>query len=129
MIDVTEILQDPDFADNYTVIRTKGAWVKGRFEIVETRKLSYFFPVHPATEKELEQVPEGDRTKEVKIFFCVRPKQLYITRMNNEHSDDGYISDKVHYDGKEYKIVKVKDWTSHGWSRCFGVLTGEVDDD
>lgn len=127
MIDVTEILQDPDFADNYIVIRTKCEWQNGRFKPVSTEKLSYFFPVHPATEKELEQLPEGDRKKEVKVFFCVHPKKLYITQTGE--SDEGYISDKVQYNGNEYKIVKIKDWTSHGWSRCFGVLTGEVNSD
>lgn len=129
MIDVTEILQDPDFADNYTVIRTECQWIDGRFETKDVMYMEYFYPVHPATEKELEQVPEGDRTKETKVFFCVSPKKLYITQTNNNVSDEGYISDKINYNGKEYKIVKIKDWNSHGWSKGFGVLIGEAKND
>ena len=31
MIDVSELISDPDFATNYTVLRRTGRWVSGRF--------------------------------------------------------------------------------------------------
>jgi len=124
MIDVTELLHDPDFATHFTIRRTTGQWKGGRFALNEPELIPCFHPAHPSTEKELAQIPEGDRLKEVITFFCVRPKKFHLTRSGPDASDEGGISDEILYKGNIYKLVAVKDWDSHGWMRGFGTLVG-----
>lgn len=127
MIDVTEVLMDPDFVTNFTVIRTTSGWVGGRFTEKKKENLRYSFPAHPATEKELEQLPEGDRSKEVMTFFCVRPKSFYLSEPvmpEGDENNEDIVYDFIHYKGNCYKLIKIKDWNSHGWMRGYGVLIG-----
>ena len=119
MINVTEILQDLDFSTNFTVLRCTGMWYDGEFLLSIPQKLEYWFPVHPANEKDLQQIAEGDRLSEILIFYCVYPKSFNLTRTAEEL--DGEYSDMVLYKGNIYKIIKVKDWITHGWQRAYGI--------
>jgi hypothetical protein len=129
MIDVSEVVSDPDFATNYTVLRRTGKWVNGRFvpndEPVELR---YFGPVQPATVKEIEQLPEGDQLKGVVKFICKMPKQIFLTRDLSELGDDdlGAVSDEIVYRGYIYKVVQVMPWDANGFMRSFAALKGGV---
>ena len=128
LVNVSRLMNDPMFATDYTVIRSKGEWVNGRFEVSETAIIQHHAPVQPATNKELEQLPEGDRQSGVLKFFCKPPDTLYMT-------DSGNISDEIIYRGQRYKIFAVKDWMPNGYVRAFAysyasadVLDDECDD-
>ena len=45
MIDVSELITDPDFAVPYKVYRRTGKWVKGRFEVSEPKSSVRFSPL------------------------------------------------------------------------------------
>jgi len=129
MIDMQELMTDPDFAISYTVMRTKGKWYKGRFKLGEPVKLKFFGPVQPATAEELQQIPEGDRTQEIMKFMCAPPNKIYVTTAINSKSEtDGIISDQIIYDGDLYKVIRSKNWRNNGYTRAFAYCIGEASD-
>jgi hypothetical protein len=127
MIDVSDLIVDPDFAFNFTVIRTTGKWIKGRFVLSQTpQRLRYYGSVQPATPKEIEQLPTGDQPKGVMKFFCKHPKQIFLTRdlSNVRGESDGAASDEIFFKGSIYQVVHVTPWDHNGWQRAFAVLKG-----
>jgi len=127
MINVRELMYDLDFCTKYAVLRTKGNWVKGRFVLEAPRTLRYFGPVQPATEKELEQIPEGDRSHGIMKFMCASPREIYISQASpSPGAKDITVSDQIIYAGKIYKIIKVKHWDANGYLRAFGYAIGNV---
>jgi hypothetical protein len=119
MIDVSSLMNDPDFASRYTVIRRSGTWEGTRFVVGSPVTLECYGPVQPATQKELNQLPEGDRHSGTMKFFCKPPNTLNIT-------GDGNVSDEIIYNGQRYKIFAVMDWTPHGYVRAFAYCIGGV---
>lgn len=132
MIDVSELITDPDFAVPYTVYRRTGKWVKGRFEVSEPEVLKFYGAVQPASPREIQQLHIGDTEHGVMKFFTRKPNDLYITReLNNAPEDDDEetdrednvcVSDKIEYDGRMYKVLQVMPWNSGGWCRAFASL-------
>ena len=124
MINVSDLMTDPDFAFHYTVNRTLGKWEKGRFILGTTQELKYFGPVQPASPKEIEQLSIGDQVNGVFKFFCKSPKQLYLTRDLSAVAgkDDGSASDEILFRGNTYTIIRVMPWDHYGWQRAFATL-------
>jgi hypothetical protein len=110
VIDVSELLVDPDFSTNYIIWRTTGEWVNGRFVEDEPQRINFYGPVQPPTAKDLELMPEADRVKGIMNFLSQQP--IYITRENA-------ISDIAEYNGERYKITQVKNW--YNWNRATGM--------
>jgi len=121
MINVSELMDDPDFAVNYKVIRSKGMWYMGRFKMAKQKILNFYGAVQLASPKDLEQLPEGDRIVGTMKFFCKTPNELYVTHEESEEYEG--ISDVVLYKRKKYKIIQVSEWNANGFCRAFGVLT------
>ena len=68
-MDVSQLLIDPDFARSFTVVRrTESVDEHGRAAYAEER-FDALGSVQPATPKELERLPEGDRHKETVAVF------------------------------------------------------------
>jgi len=118
MINVSRLMSDPAFATHYTVVRQSGKWVEGRFVLGEPAALQFYGPVQPATNKELDQMPEGDRQRGTMKFFCKPPNRLYVTD-ENLATCEGNVSDEIIYDGQRYKIFAVKEWGRNGYYRAF----------
>jgi hypothetical protein len=125
MIDVAELITDPDFAQNYTVYRRTYDWLNGRYNIIDTQILNYFGAVQPAEPKMLEQITEADRTSAVLNFYCASPKVFYLSEKSggDNSDDDKIIYDKILFKGVYYKIIKVLDWSDNGCQIAFGVET------
>ena len=115
MINLGYLMTDPLFATPYTVLRRTGEYVEGEWEESELEELQYYGPVQPATEREIEQLPEGDRQGSIMKFFCKPPNKLYI-------SGDNGLSDEIMFAGRKYKIISVKDWERYGYIRAFAKL-------
>jgi len=128
MIDVTELMTDPDFASPYTVMRTTGKWIRGRFLSNAVATLKFYGPVQPATVKEIEHLSSGDQVKGVMKFFCKSPKELFLTRdlSEVESADDGAASDLIFFHGGVYEVIQVMPWGHFGWYRAFATLKGGV---
>jgi hypothetical protein len=108
-------------------VRTSGNWVKGRFTLGQPQQLRYFGPVQPATEEELTQIAEGDRSQGIMKFLCAAPKEIFITQEKALDGSAGIlISDQIIYAGKLFKVIKVKPWDMNGYLRAFGMYMGRV---
>ncbi|MFR7564060.1 MAG: hypothetical protein ACLUV5_00590 [Oscillospiraceae bacterium] len=121
MIDVSELITDPDFAVPYKVYRRTGKWVKGRFEVSEPKSLNFFGAVQPASVREIQQLHVGDAEHGIMKFFTRKPNDLYITKEFSE-SEEIQISDEIEFDGRLYKVLQVMPWHHGGWCRAFASL-------
>jgi hypothetical protein len=126
MVDVSDLITDPDFAFPYTILRRTGKWENGRFVVNEPETLSYYGAVQPATTRDLEQLGIGDNEKGVMKFFCRQPKEIYITDNFDESSETAQVSDEIIFRGMSYKVIQVSPWQHMGWTRAFAALEGVV---
>src|SRR5574343_511969 len=60
MIDMSDIITDPDFMETFTVYRKTGTFGEGGYTTTEVA-IDMAGPVIPANPDELAMVPEGDR--------------------------------------------------------------------
>lgn len=62
--------------------------------------------VQPAVSKDLQIIPEADRTKEwIKIYVAVSG----ILRTARQGSD-GYEADEIEWEGDRYKVMRLQSW-------------------
>jgi hypothetical protein len=125
LVDVSELIEDPDFASEYTVLRRTGKWVDGRFEAGEPEQLLYYGAVQPATVRDLAQLAIGDNETGVMKFFCKEPKKLFLTHPFDEGDEtSAQVSDEILFRGRLYKVLQISPWQHHGWTRAFASLKG-----
>ena len=124
MIDVSELMEDPDFASSYQVIRQSGKWAAGRFIRNKTEALSYYGPVQPPSAKILEQLPEGDRQKGIMQFWCRMPREFRIAQNGKQ---EAWASDEIIWAGQRFKCLQLIPWNHAGWMSVLACRVG-VDD-
>lgn len=115
MINVSEIVTDPDFAQTVTVKRNTGGdynddgtWVNGSdSEFTVTGSLQ------KVTERDIKENQLGEVRDEMR-------KLLTPTEIKEAQGDN--ISDRFTWNGKTYKVIKVGDNSDYGYYRAFGVL-------
>ena len=127
MINVSELISDPDFAVKYKVHRQTSKFFKGRI-VNEEKTLIYRGIVQSASSDDLEQLPEGDRQMGLMKFFCTPPNDLHLTSsavIENENGEPESvtISDKVEYEGVLYKLISISHWGTNGYIKAFGCRT------
>lgn len=121
IIDVSDLITDSDFANRYTVMRSRGEWIDGRFEIKEDKRLNYYGVVQQASDKEIEQLDIGDNVNHILKFFTTPNRKLYITNDNPNDNEEDYISDVILYKGDKYKIIKISNWENNGYYRAYTI--------
>ena len=104
MIDVSQLITDPDFCEPFVIRRRIGKWEAGRF--IATPEDTVNGIVEPTSGDDLEQVPEGDRVSGMMTFYTKQPVYL---------SQDKQQSDEIIWRGKLYKAVQILDWSRHGF--------------
>lgn len=120
MIDVSELIHDPDFAQTITVTRSRGEWSQGEFTTT-SQTLTLTGIVIPDT-KEMAQTPQGDLIQgDIEIYTH---EKLYTTQLRESITDREYISDEVTWRGANYKILKPKDRRDNGY--FFSVATRKM---
>lgn len=118
MINVEEVINDPDFAQYFVIHRREGQFVKGIWTPNPVvKKVKCFGPVIAANEKELIQVPEGDRIRGVMVFYTPAKIPIYVTHLNDGSSG---TSDEILWDGDFFKIFSVNLYRSYGYWKGIG---------
>lgn len=105
LLDVSEVLLDPDFADAFTVYRqsvTVGA--NGRADRAEAA-FSTVGVVTPDMWSTLQRAPEGSNASET--ITVITPFRL-------TSSVDGYDADEIVWNGKRYVVRAVGDCSRYG---------------
>jgi hypothetical protein len=79
MIDVSEVVGDFDMQAPlpYLIQRSTGQWLAGGFQSITTN-ISNMGPVQPATDEDVQMLPEADRVSGVLAFWSLIP--IYQTR-------------------------------------------------
>lgn len=105
LLDVSDVLTDPDFADTFTVYReavTVGD--NGRPTRTETT-FSAVGVVTPDMWSTLQRAPEGSNVSEIITV---------ITQFRLTSSVDGSDADEIVWNGKRYVVIAVGDCTRYG---------------
>ena len=116
MIDLSQVVNDPDFAKEFTIRRysgqfQKGGWVQSGIDVPG------YGIVTVAKEREIESLPEFDRIIGAMIFHSSDP--IYITEL--EFGENQKVSDVIIWHEHEYRIMKVWPWSDFGYYRALGV--------
>lgn len=115
MINISEMIHDPDFAQVYTILRTQGYWEKGRFVSLPETQLSVHGVVTACNVRDLQMVPEADRVVGMMCFYST--EVLNITRSNDQ--EEG-LSDIAIWRNEKYKLVQVLPEMDYGYYKAFG---------
>jgi hypothetical protein len=119
LINLSELTTDPDFCQNFTVLRSvggefgEGGWVAGEEEEIEVVGV-----VVPSSGKELMQIDMADRPKGSMSFYTNTAFPIYTTR-NLEGQQE--ISDKIRWQGEIYKLLIVEPFLDYGFYKALGV--------
>ena len=112
-VNVSEAL-DTDTAEIVTVERTSGgAYVDGLYQKGTISTFKTICSVQQPSPDELQNLPEGERDKDVRKFISKKP--LFTTK-----DRDGTIADTVLYKGFRYKLISSGDWNAYGHTTSFG---------
>lgn len=117
MINVADIVVDPDFAQTLTVRRTTGAYDdKGRWSSSAPSEFSAVGSWQRVTAKELAQLGLGEIKQETRKLLTV---ENILTS-----EDDDKLSDRIIDGTKRYKVIKIDDNSNFGYIRNYAVYEG-----
>lgn len=106
MLDVTEVLTDPDFCDTSLVCHRQ----------IQTRD-EYNFPVNTPQDIPFSGVVTVDRSLEAKRMAAgqnINGAILIVTQFRLTQGQPGYDADVVTYSGREYRVTFVDPYTRYG---------------
>lgn len=109
MIDVSELIDDSDFAQNFVIYRSQGSFIDGVWTEETPTQIPLTGIIQPASPKELKMLPEGDRITGAIVIYSKIP--IFLTRTGEEQG----TSDKVYWKGDYYKLLNVSDWSDSGF--------------
>lgn len=114
MIDVIEMLHDPDFSTEFTFgiaggYRTvKGEWVE---TIASAKKAAV---IQPASNRDLKYLAEGDELRQAINIWSTE----YLSSTDRLCPQKG---DVIGWHDKTYRIVNVEDWSQYGYWKAMAM--------
>jgi hypothetical protein len=112
---IAQVVNDPAFAQSFTITRSKGGQFKlGRW-INATQTVASWGSIQPPSPEELEMVPEGDRVTGMIVIHSSQP--IYETNVNLTNG----ISDLVTWHDNQYRVMKVLPWQDYGYWKALAV--------
>lgn len=118
LVDISFLIEDPDFAKPFIAYRKTGNWKKGGKFVQDEVKINHFGIVQPASTEDIEQLPQGDRVKGVMCFYS--RKEIHLTRTGDDETESG-TSDEIEWHKKRYKVIQVMPYSDYGFVKAFGV--------
>lgn len=114
VIQLGDIVLDPDFAQQFTVYRSTGDWVKGKWTESTPEQITMTGVISVMNEKELQAMPEGDKVKGAMVFHTTQ--ELFVTRNGTEKG----TSDKIYWRGDYYRLFNIAPYADYGYFRAAG---------
>lgn len=112
-IQVSEAI-DSDTAEKISVERYSGSFVDGNYvKSGKPIRFNTLASVQQPTPKEIQNLPEGERDKDIKKFISLKPVRTSSDR-------DSTLPDIVIYKSVKYKIIMSGNWDSYGHTTAFG---------
>jgi|ERR1044072_223615 hypothetical protein len=119
MIDVSELINDPDFCQPMGILITRKALTWENYRTVETS--SYFKAtgiIQRATAKDTIQTDSGDRiTADIAIWTY---EQLQVAKSAGSGAT-GFNADELTWRGEVYKVQSANDWKENGYYKSLAV--------
>lgn len=116
MINISEIINDPDYARKFIVARAGGGeFIKGRFVPVTNAEIEMIGPVLPYSPQQSEVTPDGDVIGGDMSFLS--SQKIYTTQESTE-TEENFLSDIITYKGIKYKVLFVRDYSEYGYYRA-----------
>lgn len=108
MINVAELMQDPDLAQPFQVERSAGAFAnEGEWVAAAPTVIPLVGIVQPANRDSLAFLPEGTRLGNTIMVMC--DQELRID------DADATRSDVIVWHGNPYRVINAKPWKDHGF--------------
>jgi len=127
MINIAEMMYDPDFSQGYTVHRKTVIWTAGK-PIETTVDYDYIGVVVASDFKEIQQVPEADRVSGMMSFYSTGQfflSRTFDTQGYDSDKKDG-TSDQIEWRGNKYKVIQVLPFVDYGYWECIAArIEGE----
>ena len=112
MINVSRVIKDPRFRQTFKLFRKEGKFVGGRLQQIEVEQ-SLSGVIKPASAKEVEMIPEGDRILGGEMVIHTT-SELKVT------SDEG-TSDEIEWNNERYKLYAVSPYKDYGFYRAIAI--------
>lgn len=110
MINVAELIRDPDFCQPYTLYRKVTTWLAGRPRQKEI-EIPRSGVIVAANSKDLLQVPEGDRVKGIVAVYDTE-----LLAVTNEAG----TSDEIVWRGERYRLFQIWPYIDYGYYKALG---------
>lgn len=118
MINISEMISDPDFVQSFTVTRRLGSWENGNFETNPTI-FSLSGVVLPMKTRDVVILPGGDQLTGAIEIYTLQP--LFTTKLGPMSGVDGCQSDEVSWQGEAWKIYQVLDYEDYGYFKNIAI--------
>lgn len=113
MINLAEVLSDPDLCSPFQIIQQYGAFAAGGWQVQQALTINAYGAVRNTSGRELTINPEFDWVTEVLSFRSAT--EIYVT-----HEDyPNRISDILVYQGNQFRVLKVQNYTDQGFSLAY----------
>jgi hypothetical protein len=113
VINVADIVEDPDLASSFTIQRTTGSFQIGGWQKNAPTFIQALGDVRNTGGKELDMLPEADRPKNALSFRTTFP--LYVTT-----EMDYLMSDILIFHGEHYRVLTTRDYSEQGYFFAIG---------
>lgn len=112
LLNISELIVDPDFCQDFKVLRREGTWNLGRFTTTETEIDTYGI-IDPQPTKEMQFNPDGVLLKGIiKVYTHL---ELYTTQKINNEDGKSYNSDLVVWHGNHYIVIDEDNYADYGY--------------
>lgn len=109
LLNISELIGDPDFCQSFKVLRREGTWDKGRFNTMEV-EIDTYGVIDPQPTKEMQFDPNGVLLKGIiKVYTHL---ELYITQKNNSDGKS-YNSDIVIWQNNHYIVLDEDNYSDY----------------
>lgn len=116
MLDMSDVILNPDIAQTFTVYRRTGSWNDGRWAGTES-SISVEGVVSVASPEDLQQLPEADRLSSTMVFHATVP--LYA-----EDKTQDIVADEMLWNGRRYRTVTVYPYGDYGYYKALAARMG-----
>jgi hypothetical protein len=129
VIDVSEVINDPDFAQPFSILRSSLQFVPGGVSNTQTQTPARGV-IRPAKANELRTLPEGDQISGAIAVHSTDP--IYETRNSGGLGQQGFgeggfgspdyaLSDVILWRNQQYRVAFVWPWADFGYYKAIAV--------
>lgn len=111
-INVSEAL-DIDTAETATIERATGGYADGLYVSGIPFTLPTLVSVQQPTPEDLQFLPEGERTSDIRLFISTIP-------VFSAEEATSSVADVITYKGTRFKVISSGNWESYGHTTALG---------